>query len=265
MPSQNAYQRIVAKLFVDRYKAGMTRVPFDRADLERTAKAIRVAVPKNLGDILYTVRYRGGMPLEVVRTAPAGLHWIIRGAGKSKYYFALEHGSEVIPNPHLAVVKILDATPAMVARYCLDDEQALLARLRYNRLIDVFTSVTCYSLQSHLRTHVASLGQVETDEIYVGMDKRGAHFVFPVQAKGGSDRLGVVQVEQDFALCRKRFPELICRPVSAQFLSLDTIALFEFIETADGVRIANERHYRLVSSDQLTSDELAQYRLGSPD
>ena len=30
---------------------------------------------------------------------------------------------------------------------------------------------------------------VETDEIYVGLDKRGSHYVVPVQAKGGNDRL----------------------------------------------------------------------------
>lgn len=38
--------------------------------------------------------------------------------------------------------------------------------------------------------------QVETDEVYVGVDKRGAHFVVPVQAKGGTDSISVVQIEQ---------------------------------------------------------------------
>src|SRR5581483_2740636 len=98
----------------------------------------------------------------------------------------------------------------VVAKYALSDEQALLAKLRYNRLIDTFTGVTCYSLQNHLRTTVPSIGQVETDEIYIGVDRRGAHYVFPVQAKGRSDRLNIVQIEQDFALCRHKFPALIC-------------------------------------------------------
>lgn len=83
----------------------------------------------------------------------------------------------------------------------VSDEQALLAKLRYNRLVDIFTGVACYSLQSHLRTHVSGIGQVETDEIYIGVDRRGVHYVFPIQAKGGKDRIGVVQIEQDFAMC----------------------------------------------------------------
>jgi hypothetical protein len=45
------------------------------------------------------------------------------------------------------------------------------------------------------------MGQVETDELYVGLDKKGAHYIFPIQAKGGSDKLNVVQIEQDFAVC----------------------------------------------------------------
>jgi len=41
--------------------------------------------------------------------------------------------------------------------YALGDEQALLAKLRYNRLLDIFTGVVCYSLQNHLRTNVPGM------------------------------------------------------------------------------------------------------------
>ena len=71
--------------------------------------------------------------------------------------------------------------------------------------------ITCYSLQNHLRTSVPDIGQVETDELYVGVDARGCQYVIPVQAKGGSDTLNIVQIEQDMALCESRFPALVCR------------------------------------------------------
>ena len=73
--------------------------------------------------------------------------------------------------------------------YAFNDEQALLARVRYNRLIDVFLGIACYSLQNHFRTTVSGIGQVETDEVYVGVDKSGAHYVVPVQAKGAATGL----------------------------------------------------------------------------
>ncbi len=56
------------------------------------------------------------------------------------------------------------------------DEQALLARVRYNRLVDIFLGIRAYSLQIHLRTNVKSKGQIEIDEIYVGVDRHGSQY-----------------------------------------------------------------------------------------
>jgi hypothetical protein len=156
--------------------------------------------------------------------------------------------------------KIPDATPRIIAKYALSDEQALLAKLRYNRLIDIFTGVTCDSLQSHLRTTVPKMGQVETDESYSGLDKRGAHYVFPIQAKGGKDKVGLVQIEQDFAICAEKFPLFICRPIAAQFMTDEVIALFEFEQTEKGIAIPSEKHYRLVPPDGMTPGDLEIYR-----
>ena len=58
-------------------------------------------------------------------------------------------------------------------------------------LIDVFLGITAYSPQSCLRTKIANYRQI--DELYVGLDARGAQYVIPVQAKGGKDVLGVIQ------------------------------------------------------------------------
>lgn len=164
------------------------------------------------------------------------------------------------PNANLSETKVPDATPGIVAKYAFNDEQALLARLRYNRLVDIFTGVACYSLQNHLRTTVPNMGQVETDEIYVGLDKKGVHFVFPVQGKGGKDKLNVVQIEQDFGVCAHKFPALVCRPLGAQFIGDGVIVLFEFEQTSAGVRVSSEKHYRLVPPDEISEADLAGYR-----
>ena len=186
---------------------------------------------------------------------------MIVGKGQAKYAFELKQVSKIQPDQMLSVTKIPDATPGIVARYALTDEQALLAKLRYNRLVDIFTGVTCYSIQNHLRTTVRSIGQIETDEIYVGVDKRGAHYILPVQAKGKADQIGVVQIEQDLALCVEKFPNLIARPIAAQFMDEDGIALFEFGRDSDGtmVKLA-ERHYRLVPESEMSTQDLQLYR-----
>ena len=148
----------------------------------------------------------------------------------------------------------------MIAKYAFSDEQAVLARVRYNRLIDVFLGIACYSLQNHFRTTVRGMGQIETDVIYVGVDKGGSHYVVPVQAKGGNDNLNRVQIEQDIALCADRLPSLICRPVGTQLIRDDLVALFEFEQQGDDLKVVSEKHYQLVPPDAVTPEDLDRYR-----
>ena len=127
-------------------------------------------------------------------------------------------------------------------------------------MIDIFLGITTFSLQNHLRTTVKLIGQIEIDELYVGLDKFGAHYMIPVQAKGGSDQISIVQTMQDIAWCEGRFPHLRCRPISVQFVSSDQIAIFELTVEDDEVKVIDERHYRLVPSRELDKVEISTYR-----
>lgn len=257
---KNRYHQIIEAIFSKAYKKGDTEIPFERSQIIRVADELGIKVPKNLGDVLYSYRYRNVLPDSIVKKAPAGFEWIIRPAGRARYKFVLTTKAAIFPSDILVETKILDATPGVINKYALSDEQALLAKLRYNRLIDIFTGLTCYSLQNHLRTAVAGVGQVETDEIYIGIDKRGVHYILPVQAKGKRDKMGTVQIEQDFAVCSAKFPDLICRPVAALSVDEDLIAMFELEQADDGIRVSSEKHYRLVRPEDLSSEELAAYR-----
>jgi hypothetical protein len=247
-------------VFLKYYQEGTSKVSFERSDLIQAANELKIKTPKNIGDILYSFRYRTPLPESILEKAPEGYEWIIRPVGTARYAFVLTRENRIIPSEMFVETKIPDATPGVISRYAINDEQGLLAKLRYNRLIDIFTGLTCYSLQNHLRTTVPELGQVETDEIYIGLDKRGAHYVLPVQAKGGTDQIGIVQIEQDFAVCSTKFPDLICRPIAAQFMGDDVIALFEFEQTKDEIAISSEKHYRLVQPEDLSTEELVKYQ-----
>ena len=256
----NRYAQIIETVFNVHYTEGARVVNFEREAIVSTASELLIKLPKNLGDVLYSFRYRAELPASIRNKASEGEVWVIRPAGRGLYQFALVKDTPISPSPLLAETKIPDSTPGIVLRYSGSDEQALLAKLRYNRLIDIFTGITAYSLQSHLRTTVPGMGQVETDEIYVGLDRRGIHYIFPIQAKGGSDRANVVQIEQDIALCRTKFPGLVCIAIAAQFMSPDKIALFAFEENDGGVVITEERHYRLVPPYSITPEDLASYQ-----
>ena len=127
-------------------------------------------------------------------------------------------------------------------------------------MVGLFTGLTCYSIQNHLRTTVADIGQIEVDEIYIGINKRGAHFVLPCQAKSPGDKFGIVQVMQDVALCGERYPNAICKPIALQFTGDNSVALLELIvsERDDVLQLSvvDEKHYVLVPRAQLAAAEL---------
>ena len=264
MREPNRYGQIIERIFLSRYQEGLRDVPFEREDIERVAEELGIKLPKNLGDVIYSFRYRAALPEAIQARASEGEGWIIRPAGRSRYRFVAVADRPIVPTVMLAETKIPDATPGIIAKYASTDEQGLLAKLRYNRLIDVFTGVTCYSLQNHLRTTVPGIGQVETDEIYVGLDRRGVHYVFPIQAKGGKNKINVVQIEQDAALCAHKFPPLVCRPIAAQFMRDDLIVLFDFEEGEQGLALSSEKHYRLVPPEEVTATDLEAYRTRTP-
>ena len=72
---------------------------------------------------------------------------LIEPAGRAKYRFRMSRVSRIVPREDLIVIKLPDTTPEIISNYALGDEQALLARVRYNRLIDIFLGITTYSLQ----------------------------------------------------------------------------------------------------------------------
>lgn len=259
-PSPNRYEAIISKIFRDGYRRGDESVPFKREDIRIASDALSIDTPKNLGDVVYAFRYRSPLPEEIQATASEGNMWIIRPAGTGLYQFVLVPVFDLRPNPNIAATKIPNSTPGVIELYSLEDEQSLLARLRYNRLIDLATGLACYSLQNHFRTSIPGIGQIETDEIYVGIDREGAHYIIPVQAKSSGDFLNIVQIEQDYALCDYRFPQLIAKPIGAQFVDDRTVALFEFERSEGRVKIAAERHYRLVEKEDLTEEDIINYR-----
>ena len=261
MAGSKQYSPILITIFEKHFRPGMDSFVFERAELTSTAEKLKIELPKNLGDLIYAFRFRTSLPAEISKTAPKDMEWRIELAGRARYRFALGQADRIVPRSDMLAIKIPDATPEVVAKHALGDEQALLAKLRYNRLIDLFLGVAAYSLQSHLRTTVEGVGQIEVDEIYVAVDKNGVQYVIPVQAKGGGDQLGAVQAIQDMKCCAQKFPDLIPRPVAAQFAEGEVIALFELaLDDKNEMKVVTEKHYRLVPADEVTKKDLQTYR-----
>jgi hypothetical protein len=254
----NVYSALIEWIFFKHYEKGKTEFEFDREELVEAADELGRDRPKNLGDVLYSFRYRNALPQTVLATATEGKEWVIEGAGIGKHKFKLARLHRIVPSPNAYQIKIPDATPEVINMYANSDEQALLAKVRYNRLIDTFLRITAYSLQNHLRTTVKGIGQIEIDELYVGVRNTGQQFVIPVQAKGGKDQIGATQILQDLAFCREAFPGLTARAVAVQFVGKEVIVMFELAAQEDGIKVVEEKHYRLVGAGDISTDDLMQ-------
>ncbi|MBE4590652.1 endonuclease [Vibrio navarrensis] len=256
------YDKIIERVFFNNYHDFDRIVPFDRNELAQACDDLGIARIKNLGDIPYTYRFRKELPDSVNAKLPDGADWIIVGKGTGRYEFRIASPGKIQPTTNRLRVKIPDATPEIVKKYAPGtDEQALLTKVRYNRLVDLFSGLTCYSIQNHLRTNLPSVGQIEIDEVYLGVNKKGTHFVIPCQAKSPGDRFGIVQVMQDIEFCKIKYPYAVCKPIALQFLSDQDVAILELAveEVGDSYRLSvvDERHYTLVSKDGISYEEIA--------
>ena len=74
----------------------------------------------------------------------------------------------------------------------------------------------------------------------------------------------VGQTKQDLGFCEEKFPDLVCRSVSAQFVGDDLMALFELALDDEMVKIVEERHYRLVPASEISEKEVRRYSRQGP-
>ena len=81
---KNRYSQLVEKIFADHFKENDAEVTFTRDDIVKTAKILNIVLPKNLGDIVYSFRYRASLPESIRLKAPEGLEWVIRPVGTAK-------------------------------------------------------------------------------------------------------------------------------------------------------------------------------------
>src|SRR5438034_2207374 len=87
MGNDNRYVAIIKKIFERHYKKGLASFEFERNEIVQVADELGIKLPKNLGDLVYTFRYRIDLPEVITATAAKGKAWLIRPAGRAKYRF----------------------------------------------------------------------------------------------------------------------------------------------------------------------------------
>lgn len=86
---KNRYVQLIESIFLKYYYEGSMEFTFKREDIVEMADKLGIKLPKNLGDVVYSFRYRAQLPTVITEKAPEGYEWIIRPAGRSQYKFVL--------------------------------------------------------------------------------------------------------------------------------------------------------------------------------
>src|SRR5262245_50315183 len=83
------YGPIIRYIFEKYWKRGTQEFEFHRDELVTAAVKLGVERPDNLGDVIYSFKFRRPLPSEITSTATKGKAWMIEGAGRSRYRFRL--------------------------------------------------------------------------------------------------------------------------------------------------------------------------------
>ena len=66
----NRYSKIIEKIFQKYYKKQTSEILFSREDIINTCKELKILLPKNIGDIIYSFRYRTSLPISIEKKTP---------------------------------------------------------------------------------------------------------------------------------------------------------------------------------------------------
>lgn len=243
--NEKDYDKIITALFFSKYKEGAAELDFTKDELVSIARESGITL-RNPPDVVYTYRSRANLPHSILEKG----NWVIFPKGKGRFSFLKSKRKPFVDiQEGLLPIEIPNALPEIVEKYLSEDEQALLSSVRYNRLIDIFTEITCFHLQSHIRTTIQDEGQIEVDDLYVGIDTDGKEYILPLEAKSPEDRdkLGWIQVSNLVKFARQYFPGLKCRPIAAKPIENGGVYLIEFDDNTNSeeIGIVNLKFYKL--------------------
>src|SRR6267142_3137488 len=113
-PKKEDYKQIILAIFNSHFAPGTKRFSFTRSELLTAAAKLGVklepgesedSTTSNIGDVVYTYRFRREFPKEILGTAPAGKMWIIAGRGDGLYEFRLITTPNLNADPSVFITK----------------------------------------------------------------------------------------------------------------------------------------------------------------
>ncbi|GGM57133.1 hypothetical protein J2752_000959 [Halarchaeum rubridurum] len=210
-------------------------IPFHRDHIEQAMEALDIHVG-NVPDIPYAYRSRRPLPDQIAQYGYTAVVIDDKREGEDPTYLFTKT-EQLIPVPEVVDEThrtSIDALPDPVHEYIGKDEQGVLTQVRYAGLLDDFTGLDTYHLQSHLRMRVRGR-EAELDDLYVGVDPDGDHVALAIEAKGDGETLNRNQLIRNTRGIEDepRYPDSV-RTLAVKLDEEGYFYLFEFEVFRDG-------------------------------
>ena len=98
MAQNNRYATLIEDIFKQYYIEGKNKVVFKRNDIELAAAKLNIKLPKNLGDVIYSFKFRTNLPEYIAKTSSDGREWVIKNIGRGLYAFEQVKNARIIPD-----------------------------------------------------------------------------------------------------------------------------------------------------------------------
>lgn len=251
--NSKVYVPILNHVFAKYYKEGDTNVRFSLDDVRQAAEDLKIVV-RNPGDVIYRMRSRTELPKAITDKG----FYILRQVKRGVYQFEVGT-STLVPIPVGEIIDAIDQTPLPVRRLLPEnlseiDEQGLLTIIHYCNLVSHFTGLQVFRLKSHVRKGVKLVGQVEVDEVDVGISLNIADtpIIFPIEAKASPDALNWTQIAAQVTFAMQYFPDHVIRPIAVKVDYDSLIHILEFNSTQEPskLQVLRSTTYRLNLSEQ---------------
>ena len=95
--ARSRYSALIEKIFFDHYQKGESAFEFDRNEIKAAAQSLGLDLPDNIGDVIYSFRFRKPLPEKIIETQPKEMEWVIELAGTARYRFKLVNINRISP------------------------------------------------------------------------------------------------------------------------------------------------------------------------
>lgn len=208
-----------SKLFVDylfknyKCKKNKDNILFTRDDIISFFKKNHIKTPKNIGDLIYNLRYRSDYLSSYDYFLKKDYTWTLISLNTGEYALVAKKQLRLPDLESLEINYIDDITPAHIHNLRTYNDQSLLMKILQNNILQEFLEDEVMTLQMHHKINLKDWGQAEIDGLLASNTQP---HLYLTEVKGYTEVIGWPQMIQLKLYSQQQHPETPFTPIFIQ-------------------------------------------------